>query len=95
MTENAPRLVLISNPSTTDHANTRLASPREFQPSVLAPRCALANAAANIQVHGGMGFTAECDAHLYLLRAHLLEHLGGPARLVRARLVESVPPVSF
>jgi alkylation response protein AidB-like acyl-CoA dehydrogenase len=60
---------------------------------LLAPRCALANAAASIQVHGGMGFTAECDAHLYLLRAHLLEHLGGPVRDVRARLagVESFP----
>ena len=60
---------------------------------LLASRCALANAAASIQVHGGMGFTAECDAHLYLLRAHLLEHLGGPVREVRARLagVESLP----
>ena len=60
---------------------------------LLAPRCALANAAASIQVHGGMGFTAECDAHLFLLRAHLLEHLGGPVRAVRARLagVESLP----
>ena len=60
---------------------------------LLAPRCALANAASSIQVHGGMGFTAECDAHLYLLRAHLLEHLGGPVRDVRARLaeVESLP----
>lgn len=53
---------------------------------LLAARYALANAAANIQVHGGMGFTAECDAHLYLLRAHLLEHLGGPVRDLRARL---------
>ena len=60
---------------------------------LLAPRCALANAAASIQVHGGMGFTAECDAHLYLLRAHLLEHLGGPVRALRARLagVEYLP----
>lgn len=53
---------------------------------LLAARCALANAGANIQMHGGIGFTAECDAHLFLLRAHLLEHLGGPVRALRERL---------
>jgi alkylation response protein AidB-like acyl-CoA dehydrogenase len=53
---------------------------------LLAARCALANAGANIQMHGGIGFTAECDAHLFLLRAHLLEHLGGPVRTLRERL---------
>ncbi len=30
----------------------------------------LRNTADNIQNHGGMGFTWECDAHLYLKRAH-------------------------
>ncbi len=53
---------------------------------LLAARTALANAAACIQIHGGMGFTAECDAHLYLLRAHLYEHLGGPRGGLLARL---------
>jgi alkylation response protein AidB-like acyl-CoA dehydrogenase len=33
----------------------------------------LRNAADNIQNHGGMGFTWECDAHLYLKRAHGFE----------------------
>jgi alkylation response protein AidB-like acyl-CoA dehydrogenase len=40
----------------------------------------LQNAAANIQVHGGIGFTAECDAHLYMKRAHVLEQLLGSQR---------------
>lgn len=53
---------------------------------LLATRTALANAAACIQIHGGMGFTAECDAHLYLLRAHLYEHLGGPRGALLQRL---------
>ncbi len=53
---------------------------------LLAARTALANAAACIQIHGGMGFTAECDAHLYLLRAHLYEHLGGPRGAMLQRL---------
>lgn len=44
---------------------------------LLACRYALENARASIQIHGGIGFSAECDAHLYLLRAHLLENVGG------------------
>lgn len=59
---------------------------------MLAARCALANAGANIQIHGGLGFTAECDAHLYLLRAHLFEHLGSPVRDLRARLAAPLHP---
>lgn len=53
---------------------------------MLATRCALVNAGANIQIHGGIGFTAECDAHLFVLRAHLYEHLGGSLGGARARL---------
>jgi alkylation response protein AidB-like acyl-CoA dehydrogenase len=40
----------------------------------LAADAALANAADNVQNHGGMGFTWEADAHLYLKRAWVLEH---------------------
>ena len=43
---------------------------------LLASRYAIENAASGIQIHGAMGFAAECDAHLFLLRAHLLENLG-------------------
>ncbi len=39
---------------------------------LLAAEAALANCKANIQVHGGMGYTWEVDAHLYLKRAALL-----------------------
>ena len=35
-------------------------------------------AAENIQIHGGMGFTAEVDAHLYLKRAQLDRILWSP-----------------
>ena len=36
-------------------------------------------ASANIQTHGGMGFTWEFDCHLFLKRARSLEnHLGSP-----------------
>jgi alkylation response protein AidB-like acyl-CoA dehydrogenase len=46
---------------------------------LLATQAALGNARANIQIHGGIGFTSECDAHRYLKRAHLLAQLGGAA----------------
>lgn len=42
----------------------------------LAEDAARENAKANIQVHGGMGFTAECDAHLLLKRAQVIAALG-------------------
>jgi alkylation response protein AidB-like acyl-CoA dehydrogenase len=44
---------------------------------VLAGENALANAKASIQVHGGMGFTWEIDAHLYLKRAWVLDRWFG------------------
>jgi alkylation response protein AidB-like acyl-CoA dehydrogenase len=54
---------------------------------LLATDAALANAKANLQVHGGMGFTAECDAHLFLKRAHVLAVLGSSRRAEQARLL--------
>jgi len=43
----------------------------------LATDAAIANASDNVQNHGGMGFTWESDAHLYLKRAWVLEHAFG------------------
>lgn len=40
--------------------------------AMLAREAAMRNGKANIQVHGGMGFTWELDAHLYLKRAAVL-----------------------
>ncbi|WP_163025836.1 acyl-CoA dehydrogenase family protein [Chachezhania antarctica] len=40
----------------------------------LAPRIALENARTGIQIHGGIGFSAEADAQLYLKQAHVLRH---------------------
>jgi alkylation response protein AidB-like acyl-CoA dehydrogenase len=47
---------------------------------VLATNGAKVSTADNIQNHGGIGFTWEQDAHLFLKRAFLLEHLLGPLR---------------
>jgi Acyl-CoA dehydrogenase, C-terminal domain len=43
---------------------------------LLAQRAAEENAASNIQIHGAMGFSAECIAHHYIKRALLLKHVG-------------------
>ncbi|WP_030326374.1 acyl-CoA dehydrogenase family protein [Streptomyces sp. NRRL B-3229] len=44
----------------------------------------------NIQIHGGLGYTWEHDAHLYLKRAKSSEHLFGSPALHRARLADLV-----
>jgi len=49
---------------------------------LLAPRAALGNARTCIQIHGGIGFSAEADAHHYLKRAHLLRQFGGNVELL-------------
>jgi len=54
---------------------------------MLAARAAIDNAKANIQIHGGMGFTAECDAHLFLKRAHLMALLGSSRAAERHRVL--------
>ena len=43
----------------------------------LATGAALTNTTDNVQNHGGMGYTWESDAHLYLKRARILEHTFG------------------
>lgn len=53
---------------------------------VVAIRAALSNTGKTIQIHGGMGFSAECDAHLFLKRAHVLETLAGGLKAGRAAL---------
>jgi alkylation response protein AidB-like acyl-CoA dehydrogenase len=50
---------------------------------------AIRNAAANIQIHGGIGFTAECSAHHFVKRAHLLDLAGGARRSQRELLETS------
>jgi alkylation response protein AidB-like acyl-CoA dehydrogenase len=50
------------------------------------------NAGATVQVLGGMGFTFEHDANLYVKRAFLLAQLLGPVRPALARLVHLPGP---
>jgi alkylation response protein AidB-like acyl-CoA dehydrogenase len=59
------------------------AADADFQVAVAKVLCANAyiqNAADNVQNHGGMGFTWECDAHLFVKRSRVFEHTVGPRR---------------
>jgi alkylation response protein AidB-like acyl-CoA dehydrogenase len=54
---------------------------------MLAGDYAIANTADNVQNHGGIGYTAEHDAHLFVKRAHVLAlTLGDPTDLVHSVL---------
>src|SRR5690606_38482470 len=55
-------------------------------------RAARDNGADAIQVHGGIGFTAECDAHVYLKRAHLLGQVLGGLEAGRCDLLAHAAP---
>jgi len=58
---------------------------------VVATNAATLNARAAVQVHGGMGFTWEHDAHLLVKRAHVVSVLFGDRREHLARLL-ALPP---
>jgi alkylation response protein AidB-like acyl-CoA dehydrogenase len=47
---------------------------------VVALDAGMRNARTGIQVHGGIGFTYDCDANLFLKRAHVINILAGGAR---------------
>lgn len=53
---------------------------------------AVKNAAANIQVHGAFGFTAEANAHHYLKRSHVADLLWGSLREQRERILTFPTP---
>ena len=54
----------------------------------IAIRAAVRNAGLNIQIHGGIGFSDECDAHLFLKRAHVWARIAGGLDAAHARLGE-------
>lgn len=58
----------------------------------VAGSAAVTNAAAAIQVLGGIGYTWEHDIHLYLKRAHLLEHVFASPREHLADLLAQKAP---
>jgi alkylation response protein AidB-like acyl-CoA dehydrogenase len=60
---------------------------------IVSSDAAIRNAAANIQNHGGIGFTAEVEAHHFLKRSHLFDQLGADQRALRNRLLAEKAPL--
>jgi alkylation response protein AidB-like acyl-CoA dehydrogenase len=58
--------------------------------ALLAADAAIKNGKTSIQVHGGMGFTWEVDAHLYLKRATVLAAAVGGVAANEERMAESL-----
>jgi len=54
---------------------------------MIAGQGALDSAKTNIQLHGGMGFTQELNAHLFLKRVHVLNELGGGLREAQRKVM--------
>ncbi len=53
---------------------------------LVAGQAALDNAAKNIQIHGGIGFSDEADPHLFLKRAQLQLAIAGGLEAANARI---------
>jgi alkylation response protein AidB-like acyl-CoA dehydrogenase len=53
---------------------------------LVAGTAALDNAGANIQIHGGMGFSDEADPHLFLKRTQLILAIAGGLEAANARI---------
>jgi alkylation response protein AidB-like acyl-CoA dehydrogenase len=67
----------------------------EFQVAsarVVATDAAVRNASACVQVHGGMGYTYEHDANLYVKRARVLDRMLGSRPQHLAALLRATPP---
>lgn len=58
---------------------------------VVATDAAIVNASANVQVHGGMGYTYEHDANLYVKRVRILDRMLGDRRTHLAALLREPP----
>jgi alkylation response protein AidB-like acyl-CoA dehydrogenase len=57
---------------------------------LLAAEAAHENGRACVQIHGGIGFQAECDAHWFLKRARVYDQVGG-AMAEQARRIIAAP----
>jgi alkylation response protein AidB-like acyl-CoA dehydrogenase len=65
----------------------RADTPHRIESALLfAAAGAIDNAGTNIQVHGGIGFSAEAEPHLLLKRAQLLAALAGGAEAMAERV---------
>ncbi len=60
---------------------------------LVAAQAAHENGRAAIQLHGGIGFQSECDAHWFMKRAHVYDRAGGSMQDLARRVVGEPPPL--
>ena len=60
---------------------------------LVAAQAAHENGRAAIQMHGGIGFQAECDAHWFMKRAHLYDQAGGCVQKQAQRVLAQPSPL--
>jgi len=81
------------------YASVSLAEGRADTPFQIAVAARIAadaarrNARTNIQVHGGRGYTLECPAHLFLVRAQILDVVSSGSSRARRALLAHDPLV--
>jgi alkylation response protein AidB-like acyl-CoA dehydrogenase len=59
---------------------------------LVAAQAAHENGRAGIQLHGGIGFQAECDAHWFMKRAHVYDRAGGSMQRQARRIAAEPSP---
>lgn len=60
---------------------------------LLAAQAAHENGRAGIQVHGGIGYQSECDAHWFVKRAYIYDQAGGNIVAQTRHVVEAASPL--
>jgi alkylation response protein AidB-like acyl-CoA dehydrogenase len=60
---------------------------------LVAAQAAYENGRAGIQIHGGIGFQSECDAHWFLKRAFIYDHAGGAVNVQAHRVIAEPSPL--
>ena len=73
---------------TVDQLGERDAGEMVHTAKAIAGEAAIANSRACVQIHGGMGYAWEVDAHLYLKRAWVLDHQFGSTSAHSRRLAD-------
>jgi alkylation response protein AidB-like acyl-CoA dehydrogenase len=59
---------------------------------LLAAEAAQENGRGCVQIHGGIGFQAECDAHWFLKRARVYDQAGGAVAEQARRVIAAPAP---
>lgn len=60
---------------------------------LVAAQAAHENGRAGIQIHGGIGFQSECDAHWFMKRAHIYDQAGGAIQEQARRVIAEPSPL--